>query len=111
MTVGVVTLPLSKRSQEPSAAREARVNVVALALLLIPLVIGISISAAQDSPWAFIAGTVAGLILMQSPKVAKQWERGVILRLGKYVGLRGPGLFWVVLFMDSVTRWIDQRVI
>jgi regulator of protease activity HflC (stomatin/prohibitin superfamily) len=48
---------------------------------------------------------------MQSPKIAKQWERGVVLRLGKYVGLRGPGLFWVLPFMDTVTRWIDQRVI
>ena len=48
---------------------------------------------------------------MQAPKVAKQWERGVVLRLGKYVGLRGPGLFWIMPFVDTVTTWIDQRVI
>ena len=56
-------------------------------------------------------GIVVGLVLMQAPKVAKQWERGVVLRLGRYVGLRGPGLFWVMPFVDSVNRWIDQRVI
>jgi regulator of protease activity HflC (stomatin/prohibitin superfamily) len=48
---------------------------------------------------------------MQSPKVAQQWERAVVLRLGRYIGLRGPGLFWVVPFVDTVTAWIDQRVI
>ncbi len=47
---------------------------------------------------------------MQSPKVAKQWERAVVLRLGKYVGLRGPGIFWIIPFIDSVSDWIDQRV-
>ena len=110
--MGVVTLPLSgKRSEEPSARRGARVNVVARALLLIPAMVGGVISAAQNTPWAFVAGITVGLFLMQSPKIAKQWERAVVLRLGKYVGLRGPGLFWVVPFFDSVVRWIDQRVI
>jgi len=87
------------------------VNVVARALLLIPAIIGGVISAAQNAPWAFVVGITVGLFLMQSPKIAKQWERAVVLRLGKYVGLRGPGLFWVVPFVDSVVRWIDQRVI
>jgi regulator of protease activity HflC (stomatin/prohibitin superfamily) len=48
---------------------------------------------------------------MLSPRVAQQWERGVVLRLGRFVGLRGPGLFWVVPFVDSVSTWIDQRTI
>ena len=46
-----------------------------------------------------------------SPKVAQQWERAVVLRLGRYIGLRGPGLFWVVPFVDRVSDWIDQRTI
>jgi regulator of protease activity HflC (stomatin/prohibitin superfamily) len=48
---------------------------------------------------------------MQSPKVAKQWERAVVLRLGRYIGLQGPGLFWIIPFVDSVSSWIDQRTI
>ena len=48
---------------------------------------------------------------MQAPRVAQQWERAVVLRLGRFVGLRGPGLFWVVPFVDRVTAWIDQRTI
>ncbi|MBW8896471.1 MAG: slipin family protein, partial [Acidobacteria bacterium] len=54
---------------------------------------------------------VVGLTLMQSPRIAEQWERAVILRLGRFVGLRGPGLFWIVPFVDRVSSWIDQRTI
>jgi regulator of protease activity HflC (stomatin/prohibitin superfamily) len=58
-----------------------------------------------------IATTVLGLIVAGSPKVAQQWERGIVLRLGRYVGMRGPGLFWVVPGIDQVSSWIDQRTI
>ena len=40
---------------------------------------------------------------MQSPQIAQQWERAVVLRLGKFIGLRGPGLFWIVPFVDTVS--------
>jgi len=48
---------------------------------------------------------------MQSPKVAKQWERAVLLRLGRFAGLQGPGIFWILPFVDNVSSWIDQRTI
>jgi regulator of protease activity HflC (stomatin/prohibitin superfamily) len=54
---------------------------------------------------------VIGVVLMQAPRVAQQWERAVVLRLGRFVGLRGPGLFWIVPFVDTVSSWIDQRTI
>ena len=60
---------------------------------------------------AIVVGVVLGIILAQSPQVAQQWERAVVLRLGKYTGLRGPGLFWIIPFIDPVTSWIDQRMI
>jgi regulator of protease activity HflC (stomatin/prohibitin superfamily) len=110
--VGVVMLPLGrKRGDEDASGAGPRVNVVAVAMLLTPIVIGIGGTVATSNPLPVIAGVVVGLVLMQAPKVAKQWERGIVLRLGRYVGLRGPGLFWVMPFVDSVTRWIDQRVI
>jgi regulator of protease activity HflC (stomatin/prohibitin superfamily) len=105
-------LPLGrKRGDEDASGGGPRVNVVAAAMLLTPIVIGIGGTVATNNPLPVIAGIVVGLVLVQAPKVAKQWERGVVLRLGRYVGLRGPGLFWVMPFVDSVTRWIDQRVI
>src|SRR4030095_16995504 len=54
---------------------------------------------------------LAGIVLMPAPRIAQQWERAVVLRFGRFVGLRGPGLFWIVPFMDRVSTWIDQRTI
>lgn len=54
-------------------------------------------------------GAVA-LILAFAPRVAAQWESAVILRLGKFVGLRGPGVFWVVPLIERPAIWIDRRV-
>jgi regulator of protease activity HflC (stomatin/prohibitin superfamily) len=111
--VGVVLLPLGKRGGQvrDQSPRDVRVNVVAVAVLVIPTIVGIIVARAFHTPWPGIAGGLIGLALMLSPRVAKQWERAVVLRLGRYVGLRGPGIFWIVPFLDSVTKWIDQRVI
>jgi regulator of protease activity HflC (stomatin/prohibitin superfamily) len=111
MTVGVVTLPLGRKNREPVAARDARLNVVAVLLLLIPLGIGIAWTVSIEQPWPVLIALPIGFTLALAPRVAKQWERAVVLRLGKYVGLRGPGIFWIVPFVESVTKWIDQRVI
>jgi regulator of protease activity HflC (stomatin/prohibitin superfamily) len=46
-----------------------------------------------------------------SVKIADQWERAVILRLGKFTGLKGPGLFYIVPIVEKVAYWIDNRVI
>ena len=54
---------------------------------------------------------IVGLTLMQAPRVARQWERAVVLRLGRFVGLRGPGLFWIVPFIDTISSRVDQRTI
>lgn len=51
-----------------------------------------------------------GALIMFSLKVANQWEKAIVLRLGKFTGLRGPGIFWVVPLMDVVPTWIDHRV-
>ena len=88
-----------------------RVNVVALAILLGSIALGAAGLAATASPLPLIAFVLLGLVLMQSPRIAQQWERAIVLRLGRFVGLRGPGLFWIVPFIDSVSSWIDQRTI
>jgi len=81
------------------------------AAFLAPLALGALSTLLTWSPVGVIIGLLLGLLLAQSPKIARQWERAVILRLGKYVGLRGPGLFWIIPFVDSISAWIDQRVI
>ena len=98
------------RSNLPST-ETPRVNVVSAAALLVPVLLGGLISWFMLNPAAVVVGLLLGFFLAQAPKIARQWERAVVLRLGKYVGLRGPGLFWIIPFVDSISAWVDQRVI
>jgi regulator of protease activity HflC (stomatin/prohibitin superfamily) len=86
-------------------------NVIAMAVFIVLFAAGVLLTIAAGNPIPAIASVVVGVILMQSPRIAQQWERAVVLRLGRYHGLRGPGLFWIVPLFDSVTTWIDQRTI
>ncbi len=77
--------------------------VVAAGLLLTPV--------AALGDW--VVPTIAGLIgaaVGSSIKFADQWEKAVVLRLGKYRGLRGPGLFFIIPIVDRITYHIDQRI-
>jgi regulator of protease activity HflC (stomatin/prohibitin superfamily) len=60
----------------------------------------------------FLAACVAivGFLIPQAIMVADQWERAVVLRLGKLSAIRGPGLFVIVPFIDEVNSWLDQRI-
>src|SRR5215216_2822762 len=54
--------------------------------------------------------TLLGVYLLFALKVASQWEKAVVLRFGKFHGLRGPGVFWIIPVIDSIPCWIDHRV-
>jgi regulator of protease activity HflC (stomatin/prohibitin superfamily) len=92
-------------------ASSPRVNIVAVIAFLVPLLLGGLTSWIMLTPFGAIVGVILGLLIAQSPKIARQWDRAVVLRLGRYIGLRGPGLFWIIPFVDSITAWVDQRVI
>lgn len=59
--------------------------------------------------YPFVAGLVASILIASALKIADQWERAVILRLGKFIGLRGPGFFGIIPIIDRVDTYIDQR--
>jgi regulator of protease activity HflC (stomatin/prohibitin superfamily) len=88
-----------------------RPNVIAVAVFLAIAGAGILVSMYSGSAVPAVAMGIAGAVLMQAAQVAQQWERGVVLKLGRFVGLRGPGLFWIVPFVERVSSWIDQRTI
>ena len=54
--------------------------------------------------------SLAGVYVLFALKVAKQWEKAVVLRLGRFHGLRGPGMFWLLPVIDNIASWIDNRV-
>ena len=94
-----------------AAAPRPAVNVVAIAILLVCAAIGAAATAASGNPVPLVIMLMVGVTLMQAPRIARQWERAVVLRLGRFVGLRGPGLFWIVPFIDTISSRIDQRTI
>src|SRR5688500_11527724 len=54
--------------------------------------------------------TILGTYILFALKVASQWEKAVVLRLGRFHGLRGPGVFWIITIVDTIPSWIDHRV-
>lgn len=86
-------------------------NVVAVLFLLVPLALGTAVTVAFTHPAPVVLGLMLGVVLMQAPRVAQQWERAIVLRLGRFHQMEGPGLFFVVPFLDRVEARIDQRTI
>jgi len=54
--------------------------------------------------------SLIGTYLLIAVKIASQWEKAIVLRLGKFRGLQGPGLFWIIPIVDTIPEWIDHRV-
>ncbi len=105
------TMSIIREKKALKAANPPRANVVSGLLALAPISLGVLITALTANPIAAILGVLLGVIAAQAPRVANQWERAVVLRLGRYIGLRGPGLFWVIPLVDRVQSYVDQRII
>jgi regulator of protease activity HflC (stomatin/prohibitin superfamily) len=87
------------------------INVVSVSVLFGLLMAGGVASVLLRNPAPLIVLGLIGALLVPAPRIAQQWERAVVLRFGRYIGLRGPGLFWIVPFVDRVSSTIDQRTI
>jgi len=86
-------------------------NVVSVLVFILIAGTGVVLTTATGSPVWVASAAIIGVLAALSPRVAQQWERAVVLRLGRFIGLQGPGLFWIVPFIDVVARSIDQRMI
>jgi regulator of protease activity HflC (stomatin/prohibitin superfamily) len=86
------------------------INGVAVAAFLVCLIAGIIATAITRSPVYIIAGLLVGFYFLYAIKVVRQWEKAVKLRLGHYVGLCGPGLFFIVPILESLSTVVDQRI-
>ena len=102
---------LAARRAARASRSQSRANVVSVFILIVSFLTGILLTAATQNPGWLVIFVLVGIFFSQSPKIAKQWERAVVLRLGKYTGLRGPGLFWIFPFVETISIYIDQRVI
>ena len=104
--------------KEKHQADPARLNGVAVTIAIILIVIAVLGAILMDTygvaGWIIVVYTVVliviGLDIMLSLKIADQWEKAIVLRFGKFHGLRGPGMFWILPVIDVIARWIDHRV-
>lgn len=104
--------------QIPPKSDNLRISSIALTLHIILIAFGVLVAILLDIsgvPAIWIA-LVFGFIILAAAyvlfglKVAQQWEKAVVLRLGKFKGLKGPGMFWIVPIIDTTPTWIDHRV-
>lgn len=89
---------------------QAGMSGVGVALLLVLGGAGAVAGMALSSPWPLAAGLVLGLYALFAIRVADQWEKIAVLRFGRYLGLRGPGMFHMIPVIDTVSLAVDQRV-
>jgi regulator of protease activity HflC (stomatin/prohibitin superfamily) len=112
-----LTAPVAKRGRNDPVATH-QVSPLGAALFTVFTVLGVLSAVIMDFRGiseAVITAVALPLVLlgtyfMAALKMANQWEKAVVLRLGKFHGLRGPGLFWIVPVFDSIPTWIDHRV-
>jgi regulator of protease activity HflC (stomatin/prohibitin superfamily) len=86
------------------------VSGIARLLFAISLAIGLAITALIHHPAPAIVGALVGLYFLFAIKVVQQWEKVAVLRLGRYVGLRGPGLCHIIPIIETLSPYVDQRV-
>jgi hypothetical protein len=84
------------------------------AIFLIAAVVGALLMDGKAVDWligTYVLGlTLIGSYILYALKVASQWQKAIILRLGRFHKLAGPGLFWIVPIIDTLPSWIDHRV-
>jgi len=92
------------------------VSIVAAVLVFVPTMIAMIVLAVNHLvpdwaiPLVMFGGIVLAAYLMFAIKVVDQWEKAVVLRFGRFRGLRGPGLFMVIPVVDVISHLVDQRV-
>jgi regulator of protease activity HflC (stomatin/prohibitin superfamily) len=105
----------NKPSDTPDTIRFSNIAIlIVIFLVVIAVLTSLFLSSLGASDLLIgISVTVILLIatyILLSLKVAQQWEKAVVLRLGKFRGLRGPGTFWIIPIVDATPNWIDHRV-
>lgn len=98
--------------------QEFPVNGLAVFIFCVLMILSILVAVPMglnDVHWAWIAGELVvfnfvGIYVLSAFKIADQWDKAIVLRLGQFVGLKGPGAFWIVPIVDTIPAWIDHRV-
>jgi regulator of protease activity HflC (stomatin/prohibitin superfamily) len=85
-------------------------NSVGVTMLLLCVAIGLVAARFTNMPLIAVFAALVGCYFLFAIVVVDQWEKVAVLRFGRYRGLRGPGLFLIVPIVDTLSRYVDQRV-
>lgn len=88
-----------------------RIAPISIALFIFIFGLGSIIGVLLNIPVIIIGSLIVAALALTAIKVSRQWEKAVVLRLGKFLKLSGPGLFFIIPVIDSVSSWVDQRII
>lgn len=88
----------------------AQLNGVAVTAFVLCLSAGALLGVIMHRPEPIIVAAFPALYLLFAIKVVKQWEKVALLRLGRYVGLRGPGIFHIIPVVETLSPFVDQRI-
>ncbi len=95
----------------PNAPRLGlQISAVGTALFVISVALGLALTVRFNNPIPAASGIAIGFYFLFAVRVAEQWERAAVLRFGRYIGLRGPGIFMIVPVIDQISLYVDQRV-
>ena len=87
------------------------INPISITLIAIAAITGLLLEQLNVVHWSIAAMLVLVLLVIAaSIRIADQWEKAVVLRMGKFLGLRGPGIFLIIPIIDRINEYIDQRV-
>jgi regulator of protease activity HflC (stomatin/prohibitin superfamily) len=100
----------AKSGKEKAPVHSQPVSAPALAAFLICAAAGAGLAMAVGNGWPLAILLPVGVYLLFALKIALQWEKVAVLRLGEYKGLRGPGLFMIIPVVDTLSDFVDQRI-
>jgi len=87
-----------------------QISSIGVAVLIVCIGVSVPLSAYLNNPVPAIVGIPIGLYCLFAIRVADQWQKAAVLRLGRYTGLRGPGVFMIIPVIDEISQYVDQRV-
>ncbi len=99
-----------KRGDSGASQASRQISAVGLAIFFVCLGGGAAGAAYYDNPVPAAVGGIVGLYFLFAIRVAEQWQKAAVLRLGRYIGLRGPGIFMIIPIIDQISQFVDQRV-
>ena len=110
MPFPMLMMKFTGRDSSAKRSGSTEISSIGVAAFVVCIAAGGLATALFNQPAPIIVGAAVGLFFLFAIKVADQWQKAAVLRLGRYIGLRGLGMFFIIPVVDSISQYVDQRV-